>query len=73
MHPSTYLLRVLFQVNPESCQVNDQRNECNGKEFELQVERKNLQQHFNFRLDDGTEEKHFHQALLMLLALLSLA
>lgn len=64
---------MLFKVNPESGQVDDESSESDGEEFQLQVERQNFKQEFDLRFDNGSKEEQFHQPFLAFLALFSLS
>lgn len=56
-----------LEIDPEACDVDDQADNRDNEEFHLQMRADDLQQQFDFGLQDGAEEQQFHQSLLLLL------
>lgn len=58
-----------FNVDPESCNIYQQTNQSDGKEFNLQMSTQNLQKQLNLRLKKRAQQDQFSDRLLLLLLL----
>lgn len=60
---------AFLDIYPESRQVDQQAQHGDGEEFQLQVERQDLEEHLDFALQHGSQDQQLHDGLLLLLFL----
>lgn len=58
--------RLLLEIDPESGNVDQQTDQCNGEELQLQLERQDLEQQFDFGLQCRAQNEQLHERLLLL-------